>query len=522
MNPETKAHTELTFTASPVLHPDYKYWAQHWQAIRDAEIGEVEIKRKGQRYLPKLQSQDAQQYARFLDRATFYNMTSRTLQALYGTVFRRNPKVTGFDKNLEQRSKRFSKTGLSLHLTAKTIVKEVLALGRHGCLVDASPDGRGGAYVAMYTAENILDWETEEIDGRIQYTRVVLREIVAHRDNPVAPYRYKARYRVLVLQPSEEGWIYEQHIFEHDDARGGVPNLEGIPDDIKVPMVRGQPMPYIPFIAFGPFDNTANAQKPPVLDIVTLNLSHYRSYADLEQGRFFTATPVYYVNGRQEGESSGEYYIGPDVVWELGAEGKAGVIEYQGQGLRFLESALSIKESQIAAIGGRLMPGSANSPSESGESLQLKEQNEYTLLLNLVDCLDEGMTELLGWWADWNNASTDVVSRVQFEANRDFLTTTVGAREFRAIHQMYSEGAIPLEVFYHYLHSAEVIPEWLGRDEFQKLVESEKSFPNQMNVIARMRGFPDAKSWQEWKLATREVAPREGEPDQPMRATRTQ
>lgn len=506
LNPKSKAMTDAIFSASPVLHPDYVYWADKWRMIRDAEIGEVEVKRQGVKYLPKLQGHDAGQYTSYLHRAVFFNMTSKTLNALYGTMFRRNPKAS-LPKNLTKLSKRFSKDGMSLHLTAKTAAKEVLSVGRYGMLVDAAADGRGSAYVACYTAENIMDWQLEEIRGEWKFSRVVLREISYNRERTVSPYEYTSRYRVLVLNDLGDGtYVYEQHVYEDTHMRG-VPDLHGLADDIIIPTVRGEVLDYIPFQIIGPFTNHPDVQKPPILDIVTLNFSHYLSYAQLEQGRFYTANPVYTVSfgGGTDG-STPEYYVGPDVVWELGKDGRAGILEFTGHGLNSLENALSQKEAQIAAIGGRLMSSTSTGAAESDNSLRLKEQNEQTLLLNIADTMDEAFSSVLRWWADWNNASAPVIDKIAFEVNRDFLLKDISAREFRAIHQMYADGIIPVEVVYEYLHKAEVIPEWMDFEEFRSMLEDSKQFPNMVDVLARMRGFPDAKGEQDVKLQKEQLA----------------
>lgn len=528
LNPRSKAMADAIFSASPVLHPDYVYWADKWRMIRDAELGEVEVKRQATKYLPKLQGHDAEQYSAYLHRAVFFNMTAKTLNALYGTMFRRNPKVA-LPKNLVRFSKKFSKDGMSLHLTAKTAAKEVLSVGRYGMLVDASPDGRGNAYVACYTTENILDWELEEIDGEWKFVRVVLREVSYNREKTTTPYQYTSRYRVLTLSAVDGGHVYEQHVYE-DRQLTGAPDLNGVPDEIVIPTVRGEVLNHIPFQIIGPFTNHPDVQKPPILDIVTLNFSHYHSYAQLEQGRFYTANPVYTVSygGGGDGGDSPEYYVGPDVVWELGKEGRASILEFTGHGLNSLEKALSTKEAQIAAIGGRLMPGSGSGAAESDNSLKLKEQNEQTLLLNIADTMDEAFTNILRWWADWNNASGTVIEKVAFEVNRDFLLKDIGAREFRAIHQMYSDGIIPVDVVFEYLRKAEVIPDWMDFEEFRAALEDSKQFPHMVDVLARMRGFPDAKSELDVKLqkeqfshevkmakTAQEVQAQPGDPDMP-------
>lgn len=515
-NPVTRGELATTHRTSSILHPDYVYWAGEWEKIRDAEIGEIEVKRKREKYLPKMATHDKNQYEAYLRRAVFFNMTSRTLNALYGTVFRRAPKVTGLTPALSKKAKKLTKEGMSLHLTAKTSVKEVLAVGRYGMLVDANPDGSGDAYVACYTAENILDWEMAEINGRWQLAKVTLREIYYDRDGHWAPYDHKSRFRILMLNEVDGRVVYEQFVYEDIDSNN-IPDIDQMPDRIITPEVRGQTLDYLPFIVIGPFTNYPDVQKPPMLDIVTLNYSHYLSYAQLEHGRFYTGNPVYYAQN-DSAVTPGEYHVGPDVVWILDKGEQAGIIEFNGAGLRFLENALSQKEGQIASLGGRMMPGTSRGAAESDNSLIMQERNEQTLLLNLADTTDEGFTQILKWWADWNNASPAVVDSITFELNRDFLIKDAGAREFRAIHQMYAEGVIPVEVVYDYLKRFEVIPEWMEKEQYLKLLKDSKQFPNMVDVLARMQNFPDAKTFHEYRLiqeGAEDVTPTNNEPASP-------
>lgn len=521
-NPITRAELAVPYRASPVLHPDYTYWSPHWEMIRDAEIGEIEIKRKGEKYLPRQATHNIQQYQSYLRRAVFYNMTARTLNALYGTVFRRTPKIAGLTEKLKKASKKITKEGMSLHLMTKTVVKEVLAVGRYGLLVDADPEGVGNPYIACYTAENILDWQMSEVNGEWVLSKVTLREIYYDRDGHWAPYDYKSRFRVLVLEEDDDGsLVYSQFVYEDRDHQTALPDIDQAPDQIVTPTVRGRPLNYIPFKIIGPFTNYPDVQRPPILDIVTLNMSHYMSYAQLEQALFYTGSPIYTVQN-DSSEDKGEYEVGPDVVWILDKDEEAKLLEFNGRGLQHLENALKNKEGQIASIGGRMMPGSSRGAAESDNSLLMQERNEQTLLLNIADTVDEGVTQVLQWWADWTNASRSVIERIAFELNRDFLIKDAGAREFRAIHQMYSDGVIPLSVVYDYLKRADVIPEWMDEEEYKRLLEESKQFPNMVDVLARMKMFPDAKSFHEFRMARQEfeqraqpVASNPNDPDNP-------
>nr|WP_281418744.1 DUF4055 domain-containing protein [Rhizobium rosettiformans] len=231
-----------------------------------------------------------------------------------------------------------------------------------------------------------------------------------------------------------------------------------------------------------------------MLDIAQMNISHFRSYAHLEHGRFYTGLPVYYVS-KGQGEGKGEYTIGASVVWEVGPGESAGIIEFNGNGLKFLENAISTKEQHISTLGGRLIgTGSSSGASESDNQANMKDRNEQALLLNVSMALDEGFTQVMQWWASWQDVKNSDAEEISIEFNKDFMLKDAAAREFRAIQQMYNDGILPIEVVYDYLKKAEVIPDWLELEEFRKLLESKNSFPNNPDAEANSRGFPDRKT----------------------------
>jgi hypothetical protein len=508
------------------VHPELQYWTYTYQSIRDAVVGAVEVKRKNTRYLPKLEGMQQHEYEAFKDRAVFFNMVDRTIRGLLGTLFRRNPVLTGIPDKLD--TSNISKENQSLMLFVKQVAREIITMGRYGVLLDMDENGTLPPYLAGYVTENIVDWTVEEINGRWLVTEVILRELRLARPllNPIsltpagqkvpkttstqaqvfsqdttvtrAARRWIASYRVLRLEPEKLDdpagpRIYRQYY--HTSDRGDA-SPEGAPYAVFTPTNRGQPFRFIPFVFFGPFDHTTDIQKSPILDIVDLQYSHYRSYAMLEHGRFFTALPVYYAPV-PPGDEKGSYTIGPSVVWEVEGDKKPGIIEFNGSGLKFLENALSSKEEQIEALGGRMVSSERVSTGQSNNMLKTKEANEQAMLLNLSMVLDSGFTGLLRWWTQWQDVEPSKASLVNFETNKDFLLQNIGAREFRAIQMMYEAGVIPLAVVYDYLKRAEVIPDWMPLDQFETMLNDPESFPNLADVLARQRGAPSAQS--EWE-----------------------
>lgn len=491
-----RSKQELTERAPAYTHWDYENWREIWAGIRHAMIGEVEIKRHGYRYLPMPDGMDEWQYAAYLDRAVFYNMVYRTVTGLTGAIFRRDPRVLNAGQRLTSTLKSISKDGLSLNVFSKVIAQEMLSVGRYGVLVDMTPDLDEAKipYMAGYTAENILDWGTKVIDGRDELEYVLLREMETDRrlyrfegDTAVPNKTYGdlyINYRILRLVYDEDRmrYVYQQEFY----TRGGEDADLTDEPEVFTPTMFGVPLDRIPFKIFNATTNRPDCEKPPILDILTLNLSHYKSYAQLEHGRFYTANPIYTVTGASEQD---EYHIGPSVVWEIQSGEKASILEYNGIGLKHLESALTAKETQVASLGGRLL-GDSKTAGQSDNQVRLKDRNEQSLLLNVTTVLNENMTDLLDIMSRWMNEPVD---DLEFRVNQDFLLENMAAREFRAITMMYQAGILPIEVLYEYFLKADVIPEYITKDRFMAMLEDAAQFPNDPNFDARRLGFADAR-----------------------------
>lgn len=477
---------------------DYNNWRLVWTAIRHAMLGEIAIKAHGRTYLPSPDGMDEEQYSSYLERAVFYNMVYRTVTGLTGAIFRRDPRMLKAGPKLKDLSKRISKDGLSLNIFSKVVSQEMLSVGRYGVLVDKGVEGTiaGKPYLAGYTCENILDWTVTEIDGRDELDYVLLREFQTDRrmfriegteakPNPNYGQLY-INYRILRLIWDEDfsRYVYRQEFYtrEGEDAT--------MMEDavISMPMVYGVPMDRIPFRFFNATTNLPDVEKPPILDILTLNMSHYKTYAQLEHGLFYTANPVYYVTGGQEEDT---YHIGPSVVWEIGTQEKAGILEFNGQGLKSLEKALEIKETQVASLGGRLL-GDSKTAGQSDNQVKIKDRNEQSLLLNVTTVLNENFTDLLLILSAWLNEA--ITEGLEFRVNQDFLLDQAAAREFRAITMMYQDGMLGIEIVYEYFLKADVIPEYVTLETFTKMLTDPEQFPNNPDFESRQEGFSDAKS----------------------------
>jgi Domain of unknown function (DUF4055) len=512
-----------------VVEPQYHYYRATWKKLRDCIAGELEIKNARETYLRRMPGMSDEEYAAYLERATYYNMTAATQKALTGQAFHRNPSITNLPSKFKDAvNVAFTRDGGGHIAFAKEVVTEVLAVGRCAVLVDASalPSSVPAPYVTLYTAENILDWTIETIDGVNKLTRVLLREFVrdaipqGSTQNPwigkpidsinarrkaqadlagrptrnTGAYTYRNVWRELLLEARDDGsYVYVQNIYDDTDP-------SGIPTETFTPRVRGEVLGSIPFVFFGPSGNKSDCDRPPLADIADLNISHFRNSAEYEYGLKYCALPQYYSPLRDQ-DGSATYSIGPSVVWECPEGSTPGILEFSGQGLGAILTALKNKEASIIALGGRLT-GAQVRGSESDGQAAVREANEASLLESVISATENGMAMVIRFWLLWRDVPLSATEGLTYQIN---LATTAAAdaRLLRSLQSLYERGAVGIDVIHNAVVEAGYLDPETTLEEFKASLADPANFPNQPDVAARQRGFADRQ--QELKQAA--IAP---------------
>jgi hypothetical protein len=198
-------------------HAEYDASAAQWSRARDVLSGEDAVKAAGERYLPRLDSQSEEEYFAYRNRAAFFNATSRTAEGYIGLIFRRPPFVrtpegptgataSGVAKALAEFVNDADMLGTSLFGYAKNVISEVVSVGRAGSLVDWEGDFENRVYASLYTAEQIINWRVERVNGRNVPTLVVLKESTSlpgaqgmEADEDAFEQQNREQIRVLML-----------------------------------------------------------------------------------------------------------------------------------------------------------------------------------------------------------------------------------------------------------------------------------------------------------------------------------
>jgi hypothetical protein len=274
-----------------------------------------------------------------------------------------------------------------------TLVQQVLIVSRRGFWLDYADAPVDRPYLVAYDAEQIVDWDTIVVSGDTRLSYLVLREVERTRND--FQVTVADRYRRIRLV---DGLVEVELWKKAEDGKTWVVT------ETKQPTRRGARLDFIPFVFVNADGITPPVRKPVLLDLVDLNLSHYRTSADLEHGRHFTGLPQPVVIGANPQTS---LRIGSASVWPLPAGGDAKYMEFTGAGLKTLENALDQKERQMAVLGTRMLEQQKKTQ-EAADTVRLRHAGDDATLASIVGACEQGVTWLLRRWAWWAGFSQDL------------------------------------------------------------------------------------------------------------------
>lgn len=445
-------------------HASYAKFASKWKRCRDVVAGQDEIHAARESYLPRLKDQTDPDYSAYVMRAGFYNASWRTISGLLGMMFRKPPMLdvpAGLQPHLDD----IDMAGHSFDNLARNTGCEVLEVGRVGLLVDhpPMPDLKGRQMtvaqveqfglrpaIYLYRAETIINWRHRRVRNRHVLSMVVLCEDHVAADGEWAEETSK-RYRVLDL---DEADTYRQRVFEVVDGKDVL--VEGP----IYPLMNNKRLDFIPFWIVGTDGVDAALDEPPLIDLVDLNLQHYRVTADYEHGCHFTGLPTAVVSGYQN-ENNEKLYIGSQAAWVFpDPNAKAEFLEFTGQGLDALKGNLDRKEQQMAILGARMLAEEKRA-AETATTAAIHRTGENSVLSAIAIAVSAALKQALTVFSAWAGQS----GKVEFAINRDFLPVALDAQQLTALFALKQGGALSDAEFFELLQRGDVI------DSTKKLAE---------------------------------------------------
>lgn len=432
---------------SDFAHPDYLYNLADYVKIRDCFKGERAIKDGGELYLPRLGGQSDDDYNNYRRRALFFPITGKTTTTMVGLATTKSPKCT-FPTLMEPY---FKDSSAKYQFTEfyVTIFTEVTLMGRYGVLIDA-PVGGGNPVFSPYIAENIVRWVEDADTG--QPIDIMFRECVYEKDvNDEFKLNLVVRYRRCMLIDG----VYTVKVYNDD-----------LVEQTSVsPTFTGETINYIPYVPFGSSGIHMGVDRPPMLDISTINISHYLSSADLEWGRHITGLPTPVATGVDAGT---KLHIGGTAAWILPTpESKAFYLEFLGQGLGSLENAMKEKVGLMASVSARLIDNSTRG-SEAAETVRLRYMSESASLIHIINAVEQGMNVLYNMLGRLMKVGEEV--SVLF--SREIIGLGITFKDLNILFEAYFKGGISKETLLYNLRRLDAVdPNRTDADELAAIRE---------------------------------------------------
>lgn len=433
-------------------HIEYTRMAGKWQRCNDVSAGTDAVHEGGERYLPRLQDQTDENYKKSLQRTILFNATWRTITGLVGMIFRKPPLVevpTAIESMLDD----VTMSGESLFMVAQDIAEESIKVGRVGILVD-HPAGLDGTatmaaaqsagmrpFIKIYKAADIYNWRIGRVNNKTMLTEVRLKESHEVPDG-LWDVKYVNRYRILSLIDG----AYTVRLFEIGDKGEEVLISE------TVPTMRGASLGYIPFQFISTDDITPDVDLPPLVDLVDMNLHHYR-ITSIKCNALPFAVPTMFIAGNLQLEDGEKVYVGSSKAIHSNDPAAHGeYIEYSGQGLGAVEKEIDKAEAQMAILGARMLEPQRGAV-ESAEGQSIHRKGEESILSTIAQTISIGLTNVMTWFADWAGASGEV----NISLNRDFYPAGMTPQMLTALLAGWQSGAYSDQTLFDNLQQAEII-----------------------------------------------------------------
>lgn len=470
-------------------HKEYKEMAAVWKRCRDAAEGQDAIHAAGSDYLPYLADQTSTEYEAYKTRTCFYNATWRTITGLQGMLFRK-PAVVDVAEVTKPLLEDVSLRGENLHMFTLELAEEFLTVGRVGIFVDyptvdsAHTTEADSTLLGLrpilkrYETESILNWRESVINNKCVLSLVVLSEEVSVAGENEFDTVETTQYRVLDLTQlaSEDGTsqlVYRVRVFVVNSKD------EDVLLSTAYPTIKGKNLTEIPFYPISTDSVEICPDTPPLVDLVDINLSHYRTNADYEHGCHFTGLPTPVISGytpEKEGQSFG---IGSMTAWVFPRpDARASYLEFTGQGLKALEANLTRKETQMAVLGARMLESKqSNGDSQGGAAMNMS--GEQSLLASISQAASIAIERALTMFSKF--AGSDQPAK--FRLNKDFFPMPMSALNLTALVASWQNGAISYATLFDNLQRGEIIDiDQTIKNELSKMDEHKPEIPGGTKV----------------------------------------
>ena len=441
------------------LHPDYEAHLPEWDMMGQAIGGEIAIKADA-RNLPKPSGMvEAERkdpsalhlYSAYRTRAQYQHWVRDSVRAMMGLVSRQLPTIV-LPAQIAHMEGEATADGYSLRQLFLRTVMHVLTKGRVLLLVDV--DDAGKPFIAIYSAESAINWQTRKVRGRDDLSLLVLTEQRRKPEADEFSHDSDTVYRVLDLQDSrmrvrvmnESGQAVE------DERYPQLPTTQKVLD-------------YLPVVFCGSTDNTPDVDEVPLLTMAKAALADYQLSADYFTALHQTSHAQPWVAGLDEDVELS--VTGPSAAWDLGPNGSCGYLEFQGTGIEAVRQAMADQKNSALEAGARVMDMGGV---ESGEARKTRQSDQHATLHGIVVTAAEAIEQALRYAAE-RVGVVNVEKEVIFTVVPEFRPAEVDLQVLTQLQAAVVAGGVSWATYWGYLTTAKLPERDYGEE--RELIEGE-------------------------------------------------
>jgi hypothetical protein len=407
-----------------------------WNVMAAVTNGSDFIKELHDRYLPQEPREDKDAYAARIGRSVLSPFTLRLIENAAGMVLRRPITVDG-DDYWTNFSKNVDGLGSSINEYARRALVSSLTYGHSGVLIDFPNDpgiitlrdeierGRRPYFINI-DAPQIWGWRQESTNPSSKLTQIRLHEWVCV---PEGDFGEKREEQIRVIRPGTfETW-----------------NTEGI---VRTGTYSLDEIPFVPI-----YSNRTGmlTSKPPLLDIGSLNITHYQRQADLINALHIAAMPILVLEGwddQPEGTSVGVNY-GLSTI----PGNKVYYVNTDSSSFAAQQEEINQLESQMASLGVTKLLGQ-KFVAESADAKRIDQAQANSVLSIISMELESALQQAYNFAALYLQREPPKIN-----LDRDFDFYRLLGQDVAVIGDLNERGAITDKTFLEILKSGEILPD---------------------------------------------------------------
>lgn len=441
------------------IRPELASVISRYTLIRDCISGADSIKKAGKTYLPIPNANDTSKenltrYEAYKSRAVFYNVTRRTLFGMCGQVFTSEP-IVEVPNALDSVVKDATGTGVTLSQQSYRMLSYILSYGRGGIMIDyPNTDGGSTQYevnngvvrptITIHDPMSVINWRTVQIGAKTMLSLIVIAEAYPFFDDGFE-IKEGCQFRVLYLDKDGnfcvELWRERTPLIWSDKkkipSRSSFALSEGpfYPTDSN-----GNNFKEIPFMFVGCENNDVTVDNPPLYDLASINIAHYRNSADYEEACFVMGQPTYWFSGLTDewlkNVLGGEIHLGSWGGVPLPQGASAGLLQMSPNTMPF--EAMGHKETQMVALGAKLVE--KKTVQRTATEVVQDEASETSVLSMCANNVSDAITWALQWCVRFVGNSDE--RAIKYRLNTDFDISKMSANDRAETIKEWQGGAL--------------------------------------------------------------------------------